>query len=626
MRNAKAIRPLLLSMSVVCTLAYGLASAKESSESGAFLPHVHARMYHADSKTAWKAIVKTLRALYAAPVVLRREEGLLITGMASLSKLVSPPPTIENGYVGTRFQLFVFVSGVSGSTRIYVNSLIEAQAEDRLHRLRDAGVPPEAEAGFYYGWPAKALYNHGAVEEAYFGLLEDALGEKGEPVPRHPPLPGPEASQPELLPNSTKHLPNPTRAGSVLLRVLVSEDGVVEETEVLHSHPASAELEREAQAEVSIWRYRPAMRDGRPLPSWTNVVFGDSGFEPFAALPPEPYPDNPEPSYPSLALEAGVEGTVRYEASVSAAGRVEALAVLEVPREGLGFEDAVKATVSKWRFSPAIENGQPLASKYSGIASFRVNRPFDQARIYPRSAADVWGVLLQVFDELEIGIGRMNEQSGFAVTKALEQTVAKGIDPGFVGESIRLQLFIPKFTEPARVHLRSFVTSGTTGEQLGADPDGAQDVFARRVFEVLDGRLGVKGEGIPNDPERRRVRARDLGGQAGLFTCLDEVGDRAEARLPAISVSFPVRIPESLVRPYYPEDGLGQEVTLVFETTLSEDGLPEEMNLVRATSPNPAFEREARRAVSLWRYRPAMQGGCPVAVTFTIVVEFRTSP
>ena len=57
------------------------------------------------------------------------------------------------------------------------------------------------------------------------------------------------------------------------------------------------------------------------------------------------------PTYPVAAKDRGVEGNVRYRVSIREDGTVDAVLILEVPRTGLGFEDATTAALKKWRFN-----------------------------------------------------------------------------------------------------------------------------------------------------------------------------------------------------------------------------------------------------------------------------------
>jgi len=59
--------------------------------------------------------------------------------------------------------------------------------------------------------------------------------------------------------------------GVVLVEVIVERDGTVDAARVLRS---SAAFDRAATDAVLQWKFRPARRDGKPVPSFAYVVFG----------------------------------------------------------------------------------------------------------------------------------------------------------------------------------------------------------------------------------------------------------------------------------------------------------------------------------------------------------------
>ena len=101
------------------------------------------------------------------------------------------------------------------------------------------------------------------------------------PLPQRqaPPTPGPEAAVaaastpvPVSMP-APRYPPSALRngeSGTVLLRVLVGADGVPAEVEVVRSSRSRA-LDREAANTVRDWRFRPAQRDGQPVPGVVQV-------------------------------------------------------------------------------------------------------------------------------------------------------------------------------------------------------------------------------------------------------------------------------------------------------------------------------------------------------------------
>jgi protein TonB len=110
---------------------------------------------------------------------------------------------------------------------------------------------------------------------------------------------------------------------------------------------------------------------GFPLPDET------AGAEPIVpaapVAPPEPVaaarPDasakpvrSPPPEYPASAAQRGEAGTVLLQVQVDAQGRPAEVDVVQSSRSRALDREAVRA-VRRWEFSPAIRNGQSVASK-----------------------------------------------------------------------------------------------------------------------------------------------------------------------------------------------------------------------------------------------------------------------
>ncbi len=71
---------------------------------------------------------------------------------------------------------------------------------------------------------------------------------------------------------------------------------------------------------------------------------------------PEPI-SKPQPEYPDIARDAGVEGTVMVQALIGKDGKVMKTQVTKsVPM----LDDAAQAAVKKWVFKPALSNNKPV--------------------------------------------------------------------------------------------------------------------------------------------------------------------------------------------------------------------------------------------------------------------------
>lgn len=76
-----------------------------------------------------------------------------------------------------------------------------------------------------------------------------------------------------------------------------------------------------------------------------------------------------EPTYPELASNARVEGTVILEAIIDEEGAVQSLKVLRsVPL----LDKAAVAAVEQWRYSPVMLNGRPVPVILTVVVSFKI--------------------------------------------------------------------------------------------------------------------------------------------------------------------------------------------------------------------------------------------------------------
>jgi protein TonB len=76
------------------------------------------------------------------------------------------------------------------------------------------------------------------------------------------------------------------------------------------------------------------------------------------------------PEYPPIAVSAKVEGVVILEAIVDREGRVEKVKVL---RSIVLLDEAAKAAVRQWRYSPLLLNGEPERFVVTVTVSFSLN-------------------------------------------------------------------------------------------------------------------------------------------------------------------------------------------------------------------------------------------------------------
>ena len=77
-------------------------------------------------------------------------------------------------------------------------------------------------------------------------------------------------------------------------------------------------------------------------------------------------------SYPPMALRMGLEADVALKVLVDADGRV---AKVEVTRSaGMGFDEEALKVIKQFRFEPATSDGKRVASEFTYIYRFRLEK------------------------------------------------------------------------------------------------------------------------------------------------------------------------------------------------------------------------------------------------------------
>lgn len=113
---------------------------------------------------------------------------------------------------------------------------------------------------------------------------------------------------------------------------------------------------------------------------------------------------------------------------------------------------------------------------------------------------------------------------------------------------------------------------------------------------------------------------RPIGGATRTGDDPDEIA--AEPILPVPEVELPVRIRE--YTPEYPEEARRKKISgrVILQSVILPSGYV--VWPIILVSRNPLFNEAAKEAVSRWKYRPATIHGKPVAIYFTIIVNFST--
>lgn len=88
--------------------------------------------------------------------------------------------------------------------------------------------------------------------------------------------------------------------------------------------------------------------------------------------PPRPTVQLP-PHYPHSARQAGIEGQVEVEFTVTVDGRVVDVRILDARPPDL-FNSAARAAVERWRFEPALRRGEAVPARVRIPLQFKLDR------------------------------------------------------------------------------------------------------------------------------------------------------------------------------------------------------------------------------------------------------------
>lgn len=138
-----------------------------------------------------------------------------------------------------------------------------------------------------------------------------------------------------------------------------------------------------AQAAVECWQFKPAGRDGQPVPALGRrevqfnlylspdapelrhlraIETGKANYAKANELDAQPKVIAREPArYPMALIQEGPDGSAVIECIIDRTGRVCLPRIVEASREEFGWAAATAA--SRWRFAPPTVNGQPVDVK-----------------------------------------------------------------------------------------------------------------------------------------------------------------------------------------------------------------------------------------------------------------------
>jgi protein TonB len=189
----------------------------------------------------------------------------------------------------------------------------------------------------------------------------------------------------QLLKGEEEIPPPPTRVVDIsqLTKLRSQQDNTQEQVKIVQAAPAAPKVTRlVAVEEDEVVEDQPAIKtmseiaaatagsdEGLDIQPGEVIVIKEetpeaipdaSTFTPFE-IAPQPLPDfKPEPAYPEIAKMAGMPGKVTCLVYVDKKGEVKKYKIVSAKPQNLGFEDEVEKIIMKWKFTPAIQQGNPV--------------------------------------------------------------------------------------------------------------------------------------------------------------------------------------------------------------------------------------------------------------------------
>jgi len=220
-------------------------------------------------------------------------------------------------------------------------------------------------------------------------------GESEKPTePQTAKAASPDSTNVEPIKTVKAMYPEDARAGAiqgqVWVRVLITETGDVEKADIVSGDPI---LTDSALAAAKKWKFKPFIKNGRPVKVSTKIAF-DFAFSdkikesPVAPASPDiadttkPIQVSPGvvkgmlvhqvvPVYPDKAKHFGIQGSVVLRAVIGKDGQVADLKPVSGPAELI---PAAVGAVQQWRYRPYMFNGQPVAVQTTITVNFTLSR------------------------------------------------------------------------------------------------------------------------------------------------------------------------------------------------------------------------------------------------------------
>jgi TonB family protein len=190
--------------------------------------------------------------------------------------------------------------------------------------------------------------------------------------------------------------------GMVTLSGVIGTDGRLKDVHVIEGDPLLADA---AMSAVLKWRYNPALRDRMPVEEPTTISMGftseggtsirdnghmsaSSGSDQWSIPAEGVHRINsgitrpiliygPNPEYTPRAKKAREQGNVRVSFTVTEEGTTRDIHVEKTDRViGADLVQNAIDAVTRWKFTPAMKNGQPISVQIGADVGFHLSRSY----------------------------------------------------------------------------------------------------------------------------------------------------------------------------------------------------------------------------------------------------------
>ncbi|MBC7369796.1 MAG: TonB family protein [Undibacterium sp.] len=179
-------------------------------------------------------------------------------------------------------------------------------------------------------------------------------------------------------------------SGGAMIRYVVDTEGKVRDARAIEAaHPDFAAAAVES---VSGWKFKPGMKNGRPVNTRMqapinfsqNSVDSTADYKAAPAsipaadiVPLESLDQKPvitfqkRPNYPFTMRRNGIAGSAVVDFIVDAQGNVQGATPVESTHEDFG--PAAAAAVAQWKYRPGLKNGRAVATRMRSPLVFTLN-------------------------------------------------------------------------------------------------------------------------------------------------------------------------------------------------------------------------------------------------------------